>query len=125
MCQEQYETFYWKTIFITIKDNFVGSTDLLDEDGNTAGKLLLSAQGNYSNGTLALNEEFTFSFDNGSMNFTIGYNSLSFDKIRDGNYGVVSNKSGVYANTDDITYYFEFNKTQNIWKITFKFENKK
>jgi len=56
------------------------------------------------------------------MNFTIGYNSLSFDKIRDGNYGVVSNKSGVYTNIDNITYYFEFDETKNLWKITFKFE---
>ena len=122
MCREQYQTFYWKTIFIKIQDNFVGSTDLLNECGNVTGKLLLSAKGNKSTGSLALNEEFTFSFDNGSMNFTIGYNSLSFDKIRDGNYGVVSNKSGVYTNIDNITYYFEFDKTQNIWKITFKFE---
>jgi len=122
MCREQYQTFYWKTIFIKIQDNFVGSTDLLNECGNVIGKLLLSAKGNKSTGSLALNEEFTFSFDNGSMNFTIGYNSLSFDKIRDGNYGIVSNKSGVYTNIDNITYYFEFDKTQNIWKITFKFE---
>jgi len=122
MCQDEYQTFYWKQINVSMGDYLVGSTDLLDEDGNIVGKFLLIAQADKSTGTLALNEEFTFSFDDGSMNFNIGFNTTTFSKIRDGNYGVVSNKSGVYANTDNITYYFEFDETKNLWKITFKFE---
>ena len=71
------------------------------------GKFLLNTGG------LALDEDFSFIFNNGSMNFTIGFNS---------NYGEVSNKSGTYANFNSIKYYFEYDDIKNLWKITFNFE---
>ena len=86
------------------------------------GQLLLIAQSNESTGNLALNEDFTFIFDNGSMNFNIGFNKTTFDNVRNGNYGIVSNKSGVYANINNIKYYFEFDESINLWKITFNFK---
>ena len=122
MCNDKYKTFYWKQIDIKIQDYFIGSTNLLDENNNIVGKLLLTTRGNTSTESLVLDEEFSFLFDNGSLNFVIGFNSLSFSKIRNGNYGNVPNKSGFYTIYNNIMYYFEFDKVKNLWKITFKFE---
>jgi len=123
MCQDEYQTFYWKQIKpSSMSDYFTASTDLFDNIGNIVGQLLVIAQADKSTGTLALNEDFTFIFDNGSMNFTIGFNATTFSIVRDGNYGVVSNKSGVYTNINNIKYYFQFDETIDLWKITFKFE---
>ena len=124
MCYDDkiYKTFYWFPINIDINSShFVGSANLLNVCGNVVGKLLLKTSANVSNG-LALVEDFSFLFNDGSMNFSIGFNEFRFAHIRDGNYGVVSNKSGVYTDSNSIKYYFDFDSECNLWKITFKFE---
>jgi hypothetical protein len=119
-----YKTFYWSPILITIKDYFISSTNLYNFSGDIVGSLLLTARSDNSSGELALDEDFSFLFDDGSLNFTIGFNQLRFSNIRNGNYGNVPNKSGIYTDINDIKYYFEFDNETNLWKITFKFESK-
>ena len=117
-----YKTFYWYPIKIDLSSQFIGSANLLNACGTVVGKLLLKTNTDTSTGSLVIVEDFSFLFNDGSMNFTIGFNEFRFALIRDGNYGVVSNKSGVYTDTNNIKYYFEFDRECNLWKITFKFE---
>jgi hypothetical protein len=117
-----YGTFYWSTIIIELNNNFTGSANLYNVFGNVVGKLLLKTSADFSTGELALVEDFSFLFNNGTMNFTIGFNQYRFDNIRNGNYGLVANKSGVYTDIDHIRYYFEYENESNLWKITFRYE---
>lgn len=115
-----YKTFYWKNIDIKINSYSIGSTSILDEAGNKVGLLLLTVRSDTTTDGFTINEDFSFIFDDGSMNFTAGYNSLTFSSISNGNYGIVANKSGIYTD-DNIRYYFSYDNTKELWKITFAF----
>jgi hypothetical protein len=69
-----YKTFYWSLILITIKNYFIGSTNIYNISGDIVGTLLLTARSDNSSGVL--DEDFSFLFDDGSFNFTIGFNEL-------------------------------------------------
>ena len=58
-----YKTFYWSPILITIKDYFISSTNLYNFSGDIVGSLLLTARSDNSSGELALDEDFSFLFD--------------------------------------------------------------
>ena len=116
-----YKTFYWKNIQPKINSYFIGSTSLINENGNNTGLLQLVTRSDTSTDGFTIDEEFSFILDNGSMNFTIGYNSNTFSAITNGNYGTVSNKSGIYTDINSIKYYFSYDNTKKLWKITFAF----
>lgn len=116
-----YKTYYWNNIDVKFEDYFVGSTNLLDDDNNIVGALLLSLAADGNDADRVVKEDFCFIFDNGSVNFSIGFNSKTFSTISNGNYGIVSNKSGIYTDIEKITYFFEFSKEKKLWKITFRY----
>ena len=117
----EYKTYFWNNIDVEVKDFFAGSTNLLDENGQIVGKLLLSLESSGKIPDRAIKEIFCFIFDDGSLGFSLGLNDATFRNISLGNYGLVSDKSGIYTNIFKMTYFFEYQRDKKMWKIIFSY----